>query len=128
VMVYSPGGVVPLAPMVPPVVVMVRKAWPGGVTEPGLTAHRGVPLGCTGVTVQGTVSNDTGLLKVPVAATLRIAVEEPPGSTADGDKALDTVTVNCSPYAMDTEAAENRESNRAKTRARTTCLKFTMRG
>jgi hypothetical protein len=124
-MVYNPGGV---ALLVPPLVVMVRKAWPGGVTELGLTEHSGVPAGCTGVTVQGIVSNETGLSKVPTAATLRVAVDELPGSTADGERALDTVRVNCCPYAMETEAAESRASNGAKTRARTTCLGFTMRG
>ena len=93
-MVYKPGGV---APLVPPAVVMVRKAWPGGVTESGLTEHTGVPAGCTGVTVQGTVSNETALSKAPTAAMLSVAVEELPGSTAEGERAPDTVRVNCCP-------------------------------
>jgi hypothetical protein len=41
------------------------------------------------------VSNETGLSKPPTAAMLMVAVEEPPGSTADGESALDTVRVNC---------------------------------
>jgi hypothetical protein len=86
--VYNPGRV-------PPVVEMVRKAWPGGVTEPGLTEHCGVPVDCTGVTVQGMVSNETGLSKLPTAATLSVASEDPPGSMADGESAVATVRVNC---------------------------------
>jgi hypothetical protein len=92
-MVYNPGGV---ALLVPPVVEMVTKAWPVGVTEPGLTAHCGVPVGCTGVTLQGMVSKETGVLELP-SAMLRVATEEPPGSTADGERGLDTVRVNCCP-------------------------------
>jgi hypothetical protein len=88
-MVYKPGGV-------PLPVEMVRKACAGGVAESGLTAHSGVPVACIGVTVQGMVSNETGLLEVP-SARLRVATEEPPGSTADGDSGLDTVSVNCCP-------------------------------
>jgi hypothetical protein len=119
-MVYNPGGVALM-------VETVRKACAGGVAEPGLTAHSGVPAGCTGVTKQGMVSNETGLLELPTAM-LRVATEEPPGSTADGESGLDTVRVNCCPEASDTQVAENSKSKRAKTRARTTCLGFTMRG
>jgi hypothetical protein len=86
-MVYKPGGV-------PPLVEMVRKTWAGGVAELGLTAHVGLPVGCTGVTEQGMVLNETELLKLPTAARLRVAVEDPPGSTADGESGLDTVSVN----------------------------------
>jgi hypothetical protein len=88
-MVYNPGWVSVL-------VEMVRKAWAGGVAELGLTVHCGAgPVVGTGVTAQGMVSNETGLSKPPTAAMLRVAVEEPPGSTADGASALDTVRVNC---------------------------------
>jgi hypothetical protein len=89
-MVYNPGGV-----SVP--VEIVRKAWPGGVTESGLTEHCGVPAGCAGVTVQGTASKETGLSKVPTGATLMVAVEDPPGSTAEGDGPLETSSVNSCP-------------------------------
>jgi hypothetical protein len=92
-MVYKPGGVAPLP--APPAVVMVTKAWPGGVTEPGLTEHNGVPAVCTGVTVQGVVSKETGLSKLPTAATLMVAIEFSPGSTAEGASGLVTVRVNC---------------------------------
>ena len=108
---------------------IVRKAWAGGVAESGLTKQVGVPTGCTGVTEQGIVSNETGLLKLPMAATLRVATEDPPGATADGESGLDTVRVNCCcPKARDTEAAVSKQSTRAKARARTNCLEFTMRG
>ena len=118
---YKPGWVLV-------VVVTVTKAWAGGVAEVGLTAHSGaVPVVGTGVTVQGMVSNETEPLKLPTAARLRVAVEDPPGSTDEGERPLATVRVNCCPKAMEAEAAENRES-RAKTRARRTCLGFTMRG
>ena len=122
VMVYKPGCV-SLA------VVMVRKACAGGVAEAGLTAHCGaVPVAGTGVTVQGTVSKETELLKLPVAAMLMVAMEDPPGSTDDGERPVAMVRVNPCAWAAETEAADSRESSSAKTRVRMTCLGFTMRG
>ena len=71
VMAYKPGGVAP-------VVVTVSEGLDGGVAGSGLTRHSGVPVVCTGVTVQGIVLNETGLL-------------DPLGSTSL--RSLDTKTV-----------------------------------
>jgi len=87
VIVYSPGGVAP-------VVVTVSEGLAGGVAGSGLTKHCGVPAVCTGVTVQGIVLKDTGLLD-PLGSTSRVAIEEPPGSIADGESCEDTLRVNC---------------------------------
>ena len=77
-------------------VVTVSEGLEGGVAGSGLTKHCGVPVVSTGVTVQGIVLNDTGLLD-PLGSTSRVAIDDPPGSTADGDNCDDTVRVNCCP-------------------------------
>ena len=87
VMAYKPGGVAP-------VVVTVSEGLDGGVAGSGLTRHCGVPVVCTGVTVQGIVLKETGLLD-PLGSTSRVGIEEPPGSTADGESCDETVSVNC---------------------------------
>ena len=63
---YSPGGVAP-------VVVTVSEGLEGGVAGSGLTKHCGVPVACTGVTVQGIVLNETGLVD-PLGSTSRVAM------------------------------------------------------
>jgi len=111
------------------VVVTVSEGWAGGVAELGLTKHCGVPVVCTGVTVQGITLNATGLLKPPLAVRSMVAIEEPPGSTADGWSPPGALRLKpACPKARDTDAAENTDSSKAKTMGRTTCLGFTMSG
>jgi hypothetical protein len=69
---------------------MVRLGLAGAVTDAGLTAHSGVPVVSTGVTAQ------ERLTSAPEGdeSTVRLEVEVPPGSTANGDGA-ETFKVTC---------------------------------
>ena len=100
----------------------------GGIWDAGLTPHTG-GFGVDGPDVTWQL-NETGLLKEDPAGSgwrLMVPVAVPPGTTAVAGVSGETVRLNC-PYARDTDAAENTDSNEAKMIVRTNRLEFTMSG
>jgi hypothetical protein len=80
---------------------------------------------CVEVAVQ---VNVTGLENPVVVLSAMVAVAVPPGSTPARGESADAVSVKFCTWANVTWAAANKNSNRAKTAARRTCLALNMNG
>jgi hypothetical protein len=120
VMVYCPGEV-------GEVVLMVIAGVAGGIADAGLNWQVG-RLTAWVLPVVTAQLKETAPLKLPMGCKFKIATELPVGSTAGGESADRTVSVKVAVWAVagETAAAGNSDRKKEKTRARTTCLGFTM--
>ena len=109
------------------VVVIVSEGVAGGVAESGLGVHTG-GLVVTGPVPVGVQLNMTGLSKPEDGWRSIVPVADPPGFTAGVMSPPGRLMVKSCPKARDADAAENINSDNAKTIERRTCLELTMSG
>src|ERR1700678_2544057 len=134
---YNSGVVSTSEPLVPlmltvyvpaedPTVVTVSAGEASGTAVDGLMMHNGrlLAVGSEGsLTVH---AKSTVPVKLVVVDRVITAVAVPPGSTPAGGVNGETLRLKFCAAASGACAAMNKESKRAKTMARTTCLEFNM--